>query len=168
MLKVAAPMHMAREEELSLCAKDGERAMKGPVNRVDSSCWSSLTFSVRSASMARKNQGKSQARKLTAAMAMPTPNRTPAMIFFEPPSPKAKVNPATTMETSERPRAMVVVNAVHQNIDGVLPGRSTGCLGEDCCGDEQRGGERDEYGPKPARHELSSEELFHGWQVPFA
>jgi hypothetical protein len=24
----------------------------------------------------------------------------------------------------------------HQNIDGVLPGRSTGCLGEDCCGDE--------------------------------
>src|SRR5487761_1757162 len=49
--------------------------------------------------------------KLTAAMAMPTPNSTPARIRFDPPSPKAKVKPATTMETSDRPRAMVVVNA---------------------------------------------------------
>ena len=55
--------------------------------------------------------GKSHARKFTAAIAMPTPKRTPASTRFEPPSPKAKVNPATTMETSERPRAMVVVNA---------------------------------------------------------
>src|SRR3989442_1011943 len=60
---------------------------------------------------ARKNQGKSQARKLTAAMAIPTPKSTPASTRFEPPSPKAKVRPATTMETSERPRAIVVVNA---------------------------------------------------------
>src|SRR6266478_625776 len=50
---------------------------------------------------ARKNQGKSQARKLTAAMAIPTPKSTPASTRFEPPSPKAKV----------RPRAIVVVNA---------------------------------------------------------
>src|SRR5439155_11335891 len=92
------------EEELSLCTKNGERAMKGPVNRVDSSSghhdrldeWPS----------ARKNQGKSQARKLTAAMAMPTPKSTPARTRFEPPSPKAKVRPATTMETSDRPRAI--------------------------------------------------------------
>src|SRR5581483_2819443 len=55
--------------------------------------------------------GKSHARKLTAAMAMPTPKSTPARIRLEPPSPKAKVKPATTMETSDRPRAMVVVNA---------------------------------------------------------
>src|SRR5258706_14966956 len=60
---------------------------------------------------ARKNQGKSHARKLTAAMAMPTPKSTPARTRLEPPSPKAKVKPATTIETSERPRAMVVVNA---------------------------------------------------------
>src|SRR5947207_11075485 len=44
-------------------------------------------------------------------MAMPTPKSTPASTRFEPPSPKAKVRPATTMATSERPRAMVLVNA---------------------------------------------------------
>ena len=42
---------------------------------------------------------------------MPTPKSTPARIRFEPPSPKAKVKPATTMDTSDRPRAIVVVNA---------------------------------------------------------
>src|SRR5260370_19120385 len=60
---------------------------------------------------ARKNQGKSQARKWTAGMAIPRPKSTPASTRFEPPSPKAKVRPATTMETSDRPRAIVVVNA---------------------------------------------------------
>src|SRR6266513_2032757 len=55
--------------------------------------------------------GKSQDRKFTAAMAIPTPKSTPARTRFEPPSPKAKVSPATTMETRERPRAIVVVNA---------------------------------------------------------
>lgn len=58
-----------------------------------------------------ENHGNSQAMKLTAAMAIPTPNSTPARIRFDPPSPKAKVKPATTMDTSERPRAIVVVNA---------------------------------------------------------
>lgn len=43
---------------------------------------------------------------------MPTPKRTPARTRFEPPSPKANVRPATTMATRERPRAMVLVNAV--------------------------------------------------------
>ena len=42
---------------------------------------------------------------------MPTPKSTPARTRFEPPSPKAKVSPATTIATSERPRAMVLVNA---------------------------------------------------------
>src|SRR5437867_10938344 len=55
--------------------------------------------------------GKSQAMKFTAAMAMPTPKRTPARTRFEPPSPKAKVKPASTIATRERPRAMVLVNA---------------------------------------------------------
>ncbi|MGC0779496.1 MAG: hypothetical protein WCD68_20050 [Candidatus Acidiferrum sp.] len=45
-------------------------------------------------------------------MAMPTPKSTPARTRFEPPSPKAKVRPATTIATSERPRAMVLVKAV--------------------------------------------------------
>ena len=70
-----------------------------------------MRFSIRSERYVVYEAGKSQARKLTAAMAMPTPNRTPAMILFEPPSPKANVSPATTIETSERPRAIVVVNA---------------------------------------------------------
>src|SRR6185437_5804609 len=82
--------------------------MKGAIDRVNSSC-------VRHVRAVRRKlvqaPGKSHARKLTAAMAMPTPNSTPARIRFDPPSPKAKVKPATTMETSERPRAMVVVNA---------------------------------------------------------
>src|SRR5437867_130067 len=55
--------------------------------------------------------GKSHERKFTAAIAIPTPKSTPASTRFEPPSPKAKVRPATTMATSERPRAMVLVKA---------------------------------------------------------
>src|ERR1700689_1513102 len=70
-----------------------------------------MRFSVRSERGLCHEPGKSQARKLTAAMAMPTPKSTPARTRFEPPSPNAKVKPATTIETSERPRAIVVVNA---------------------------------------------------------
>src|SRR5207302_11356528 len=44
-------------------------------------------------------------------MAIPTPNKTPARILLEPPSPKAKVSPATTIATSDSPRAIVLVNA---------------------------------------------------------
>jgi len=44
-------------------------------------------------------------------MAMPTPKRTPASTRFDPPSPKAKVKPETTMATSDSPRAMVLVKA---------------------------------------------------------
>src|SRR5215469_9034943 len=57
------------------------------------------------------SHGKSQAKKFTAAMAIPTPKRTPASTRLEPPSPKAKVRPATTMATKERPRAIVLVKA---------------------------------------------------------
>src|ERR1700691_3352794 len=66
--------------------------------------------------------GKSQARKFTAAMAMPTPKSTPASTRFEPPSPKAKVRPATTMATSERPRAMVLVKAVIKTLTAFSQG----------------------------------------------
>src|SRR5579872_4783342 len=64
--------------------------------------------------------------KLTAAMAMPTPKSTPARIRFDPPSPKAKVKPATTMETSERPRAMVVVNACISTLTAFSQGDAPG------------------------------------------
>ena len=57
------------------------------------------------------SQGKSHARKFTAAIAMPTPKRTPARTLLDPPSPKANVRPDTTMATSDNPRAMVLVNA---------------------------------------------------------
>src|SRR5277367_248281 len=66
--------------------------------------------------------GKSQVRKLTAAIAMPTPKSTPASTRFEPPSPNAKVRPATTMATSERPRAMVLVKAVIKTLTAFSQG----------------------------------------------
>ena len=55
--------------------------------------------------------GKSQDRKFTAAMAIPTPKSTAASTRFEPPSPKAKVSPATTIATRDSLRAIVLVNA---------------------------------------------------------
>src|SRR5580700_7164691 len=71
--------------------------------------------------------GKSHARKFTAAMAMPTPKRTPASTRFEPPSPKANVSPATTIATSERPRAMVLVNAVINTLTAFSHGELPPC-----------------------------------------
>jgi hypothetical protein len=60
--------------------------------------------------------------KFTAAMAIPTPKRTPASTRFEPPSPNAKVRPETTMATSERPRAMVLVNEVCRTLTALSQG----------------------------------------------
>ena len=40
-----------------------------------------------------------------------SPCSTPASTRFEPPSPKAKVSPATTIATKDSPRAIVLVNA---------------------------------------------------------
>ena len=53
---------------------------------------------------------------------MPTPNRTPASTRFEPPSPKANVRPATTIATSESPRAMVLVKAVIKTLTAFSQG----------------------------------------------
>src|SRR6202050_817454 len=68
--------------------------------------------------------GKSHDRKFTAAMAIPTPKSTPASTRFEPPSPKANVRPATTMATSERPRAMVLVKAVIRTLTAFSQGEA--------------------------------------------
>src|SRR2546430_7994192 len=68
--------------------------------------------------------GKSHAMKLTAAMAMPTPKRTPASTRFEPPSPKAKVRPETTIATKDRPRAMVLVNACCRTLTAFSQGEA--------------------------------------------
>ncbi len=64
-----------------------------------------------SKSVGLASQGNSQQRKFRAAIAMPTPKWTPASTRFDPPSPKAKVSPDTTMATSDSPRAIVLVNA---------------------------------------------------------
>src|SRR6185437_12742158 len=69
-----------------------------------------------------QDPGNSQARKFTAAIAMPTPNNTPARTRFEPPSPKAKVRPDTTIATSDSPRAMVLVNAVSKTLTAFSQG----------------------------------------------
>jgi hypothetical protein len=58
---------------------------------------------------------------------MPTPNRTPASTRFDPPSPKAKVSPATTMATSESPRAMVLVKAVSRTLTAFSQGEAPPC-----------------------------------------
>src|SRR6266478_243104 len=72
----------------------------------------------------RAPHGKSHAMKLTAAMAMPTPKRTPASTRFEPPSPKAKVRPETTIATKERPRAIVLVNACCRTLTAFSQGEA--------------------------------------------
>src|SRR5882762_1936448 len=60
-------------------------------------------------------------------MAMPTPKRTPARIRFEPPSPNANVSPATTIATSERPRAMVLVKACCKTFTAFSHGEFPAC-----------------------------------------
>ena len=66
--------------------------------------------------------GKSQDRKVTAAMAIPTPKSTPASTRFEPPSPKAKVSLATTIATRDRSRAIALVNACGRTLTAFSQG----------------------------------------------
>src|SRR5216684_8928594 len=110
-LNVPAPRHIAKKKSF----RSAPRMVRG---RESERCTRliRLAFAI-SAPVSPDSEGaaphgKSQAMKLTAAIAMPTPKRTPARTRFEPPSPKAKVRPATTMATSERPRAIVLVKAV--------------------------------------------------------
>src|SRR5208337_3770783 len=127
-LKVPAPRHIAKKKSF----RSAPRIVSGRESdrctlliRLDST----MRFSPESCGI--QLPGKSHARKFTAAIAMPTPKRTPASTRFEPPSPKAKVRPATTMATSERPRAMVLVKAVWSTLTafshGGVPARSLFC-----------------------------------------
>src|SRR5580692_2990358 len=118
-LKVAAPRHMAKKKSF----RSAPRIVSG---RDSVRC----TLLIRLASVTRFSfatcaiqlPGKSHDRKFTAAMAMPTPKSTPASTRFEPPSPKAKVRPATTMATSDSPRAMVLVKAVIKTLTAFSQG----------------------------------------------
>src|SRR5258708_38002279 len=60
-------------------------------------------------------------------MAMPTPKSTPARIRFDPPSPNANVSPATTIATSERPRAIVLVKACCRTFTAFSQGEFPAC-----------------------------------------
>src|ERR1700723_1754594 len=91
------------------------------MDSVDPSCFRQVLSPL---NMGVQLPGNIQARKFTAAIAMPTPKRTPASTRFEPPSPKAKVRPATTIATSERPRAMVLVNAVIKTLTAFSQGEA--------------------------------------------
>jgi hypothetical protein len=66
-------------------------------------------------------------KNFTAAMAIPTPKRTPARTRFDPPSPNANVRPDTTIATSERPRAMVLVNACCRTLTAFSHGELPAC-----------------------------------------
>src|SRR5208282_4575531 len=108
-LKVAAPRHMAKKKSFRSAPRivSGRDSVRGTllIRLV-----SAMSFSFGTCVI--QLPGKSHDRKFTAAMAIPTPKSTPASTRFGPPSPKAKVRPATTMATRERPRAMVLVKAV--------------------------------------------------------
>ena len=66
--------------------------------------------------------GKSQDRKFTAAMAIPTPKSTPASTRFEAPSPKAKVSPGHDNRRKGQPRAIVLVNACWRTLTAFSQG----------------------------------------------
>ena len=55
--------------------------------------------------------GKSQDRKFTAAMAIPTPKSTPASTRFEPPFTDGEGEPGHDNRNQGQPRAIVLVNA---------------------------------------------------------
>ena len=130
---MAAPRHMAKKKSFRsapriVSGRDSDRCTL-LIRLVSAMCFSFGTCVI-------QLPGKSHDRKFTAAMAMPTPKSTPASTRFEPPSPKAKVRPATTMATSERPRAMVLVKACLQHANGVFPWGSSlseGRSGEEKC-----------------------------------
>src|SRR5260370_33565965 len=68
--------------------------------------------------------GNSQAMKLTAPIAMPTPKTMPASIRLDSPSPKANMSPPTTIATRLKPRAMGPVNADWRTLTAVSQGES--------------------------------------------
>src|SRR5580704_8088738 len=123
-LKVAAPRHIAKKKSF----RSAPRIVRG---RESERCTrlmrlgSAIRFSV--GTVRNQLPGKSHARKFTAAMAIPTPKSTPASTRFDPPSPKAKVSRVTTIATSERPRAMVLVKAVSKTLTAFSQGELPPC-----------------------------------------
>src|ERR1700733_16323607 len=100
-----------------MAKKKSFRSAPRMVRGRDSERWTLLIRLVSTMCLSRSKNpdhapGKSHARKFTAAIAIPTPNNTPASTRFEPPSPNANVSPETTIATSESPRAIVLVKAV--------------------------------------------------------
>src|SRR5579864_2046629 len=93
------------KEQLPFRAKNGQRLVNDLVCRVNSALClhTSLTPPY--------DPGKSQERKLTAAIAMPMPKTIPANMRLFPPSPKANIKPPTTMATRLRPFAIGPVKA---------------------------------------------------------
>src|SRR6267142_5885844 len=122
-LNVAAPRHMAKKKSF----RSAPRIVSGR----ESDRWTVLTrlmFGMRHLKLVSlDSHGKSHERKFTAAMAIPTPNRTPARILLDPPSPNANVSPATTMATSESPRAIVLVNACCRTLTAFSHGEFPVC-----------------------------------------
>ena len=70
----------------------------------------------------------SQARKLAAPIAMPSPKTIPASAFLLPPSPKANIKPPTTMAIRLKPSRYRAGERLLQHVDGLEPGACT--LGE--------------------------------------
>src|SRR5580704_14152653 len=62
--------------------------------------------------------------KLTAPMAIPTPNTMPASSRLDPPSPNANVTPPTTIETRLRPRAIGPVKLVIKTLTAFSHGEA--------------------------------------------
>src|SRR5580658_2087986 len=120
-LNVPAPRHMAKKKSfLSAPSIVSGRESDRCTRLIRRASITRFSFG----SCALQLPGNNHARKFTAAMAMPTPNSTPASTRFEPPSPKANVRPATTIATSERPRAMVLVNAVIRTLTAFSQGEA--------------------------------------------
>src|SRR5438128_1295578 len=71
----------------------------------------------------------SQLMKLTAVTAMPTPKTIPAIRRLEPPSPKAKARPPTTIAMRLRALAIVVVKLVRNTVTAFSQGPDCAKLG---------------------------------------
>ena|ERR1700693_377197 len=78
------------------------------------------------------HSGKSQLRKLTAAIAMPMPNTIPANTRLFPPSLKANIKLPTTMATRLRSLAIGLVRDVLELLHRVLPRASARLQQKDC------------------------------------
>jgi hypothetical protein len=60
--------------------------------------------------------------KLTAPTAMPTPKMTPASVRLAAPSPKANINPSTTIATRASPVAMGAGEGRLKDLNCLVPG----------------------------------------------